>query len=144
MGYSTWVRFCDPVDPRDIWRAVRVLVEAPDNYRWRCYAPGGDMGRDGCWFAEPEQGANSLACMYYGPEGSLLDDSEYSDPADGWQPSQIPPAGYVEVHMSAGYSCTDDLIRRAHLLVAAIGVQAAIRDDFTAEWTTVHPELINK
>lgn len=143
MGYSAHIRFTAPVDPRAVWAAVRAIVKAPDNYRWRCYAPGSEMGRDGCWFAEAGQGANSLACMYYGPEGATLDDSEYHNPEDDWAPAQIPPPGYVEAHMSAGYSYTRELIEQAHQLVALVGIPAVIRDDFDGTWTTVQPALVN-
>lgn len=143
MGYTAYVRFTEPVDPRAVWRAVRAIVDAPDSYAWECYAPGGSMGRDGCWFAHPDQGAHMLACMYYGPEGSALDDSEYTNEPEDWAPSQIPPAGYVEVHLAAGYSITDEIIERARRLITVMGVAAAIRDDFDGTWKTVLPELVS-
>lgn len=144
MGYTAYVRFTAPVDPRAVWAAVRAIVEAPDNYSWECYAPGGQMGRDGCWFAKPDQGARSLAWMYYGPEGAPLDDSEYTDDPQDWAPAQIPPAGYVEVHLDTRYAYTDEVIAQAQTLVALVGVAAAIRDDFDGTWTTVQPALVNK
>lgn len=137
MGYEAHVRFTEPVDPRVVWEAVRTVVEAPNDYAWARYAPGGQMGTNGCWFAEPEQGAKALACMYYGAEGSPLDDTEYNDPDDDWAPAQIPPAGYVEAHIWASYRYTSELVERAHRLAALVGVPAAIRDDFTGCWKPI-------
>jgi hypothetical protein len=138
MGHTATIRFIDPVDPRTIWDTVLQIVEAPADYEWTRYAPGGEMGRDGCWFAKPEQGANSLAWMYYGPEGATLDDSEYTDyPSDDWAPEQIPPAGYVQVHLDTRYTYTDENIARAQALIGIVGQRAAMKDDFTGEWTII-------
>jgi hypothetical protein len=137
MGYTAAIRFTAPVDPRDVWAAAQQAIHAPLDFQWRRYAAGADMNPNARWNAEPEQGANALASMDYMPEGALLDDSEYTADPDDYGPAQIPPPGYVEVHLNTGYSATEECIAAALDIVGRIGVRAAIRDDFTGEWSMV-------
>ena len=131
MSMTTAVRFCEPIDPRQVWDTVRSVIDAPAGWQWRRYPPGSrGMGPNAAWFAESGQGAAALAVMYYGAEGAALDDD------DDLPPEQTPPVGYVDVHLING-----DRNRHPDMLAALTRwtpVPVAIRDDYTGHWSAVH------
>ena len=93
MTLTTKVRFLAPIDPRLVWAKVAELVNAPDDYRW-CHRGANDdvihAPNPSIW-AEPEQGADAWARLYYGHEGSLLieDDPPSHIPEALWPPAYV-------------------------------------------------------
>jgi hypothetical protein len=93
MTYTSRVRYLDPVDPRKIWEIGRRLVLAPADYtvfKYRDY-----------WIADSEQGAWAMLIMYFGPEGTMID-NRFNEAPDA----------YVELVFD---SCTSmDGVQRIH------------------------------
>lgn len=144
MSLDTHIRFLQPVDPRLVWEVMRRVIEAPAGYIWDRH-PAHDAN-DPVWkysdnavwisngYAMHEAGIydTSLvaATMYYGAEGSMLDDSEYDE---GFPAAQIPPPAYVHIHFCNGHRDRHDEL--AHRLIAEVGIPAALERDCEGTWT---------
>ena len=139
----TTIRILDPVDPRRVWDALRTIIEAEVGYEWIRYPPGSEsFGGNGAWYANSDGlwysdvpgvgvdpiGAAALAIMHYGGEGSALNDTEYAD-FPNWE---IPPPGFVEVHLLNGDHDRHDEF--ADKLTAWAGGTTAECDHYTGRW----------
>lgn len=126
MGHTAAIRFTQPVDPRTVWEASRIAVNAPADWTHHGLPDDypADLVTNLLWQADP-CGADALVTMFYRTEGAQLDTE-----GDG-------PAGYVEIHLDTRYVHTDKNIERAIAIASAVGVPAAIRDDFTLTWSTL-------
>lgn len=126
MGHTATIRFTQPVDPRAVWEAARIIVNAPAD--WTHHGLPDDYPAEAVTNllrqADP-CGADALVTMFYRPEGAQLDTE-----GDG-------PAGYVEIHLNTRYSYTDENIARGIELARKVGIPAVMRDDFTGEWSAV-------
>ena len=140
---TTSIRILEPVDPRQVWAAVRAIIEAPADYQWLRFAPGtegiGPNGvwvgnSDGLWYSDiPGVGIDPIggaaaAVMFYGGEGSVLDDSECAD-FPQWE---TPPPAYVELVLYNGERDRHDEF--AEKLIAWAGGSAAELDHYTGRW----------
>ena len=103
MTMTTHVRFLDPVDPRLVWEQAKRIVNAPEPFEVDHISAGQPSFEGAGWInenaelrAHPGQGADALIWLEYGPEGSLLNDSEYE--------KDRPPAAFVEVCFDQPYS----------------------------------------
>lgn len=133
MSLDTYIRFLEPVDPRTVWAAMREVIEAPSNYTWDRYPAQQDMSKlfapNPTWFAPGGQGAQTLAAMSYGAEGSLLDDREWDEPD---LRNEAPPPAYVVVSFTNGDRNRHDEF--AHALIHRVGVPAAVRAWYASPW----------
>lgn len=162
MSLDTHIRFLQPVDPRLVWEVMRRVIEAPAGYIWDRH-PAHDAN-DPVWkysdnavwisngYAMHEAGIydTSLvaAAMYYGAEGSMLDDSEYhgedavvnmtTGETSPVPASHIPPPGYVDINFCNGQR--DRHAELAHRLITELGVLAALRMDYEGTWTVLPPQ----
>lgn len=161
MSLDTHIRFLQPVDPRLAWAVMRRVIEAPAEYMWdRHPAKQAPLYSDNPWwlsngYAMHQAGIYDTsivaAAMYYGAEGSMLDDSEYQGDdavvsmATGEYspvpPDQIPPPGYVDINFCNGQR--DRHAELAHRLITELGIPTAVRMDYEGTWThmPLHPTL---
>lgn len=114
MTMTTHIRFLDPIDPREVWEMAKVLVNAPKDFEVK-YKAANTPWWEGCKHVDlnaeiramPDQGADALIWLEYGPEGSLLR-SDWDD-EDG--EDDRPPA-YVELFLDTPYSCSQGSHRK--------------------------------
>lgn len=144
MSLTTTIRFLDPIDPRAVWSAMATIIEAPAGYWWHTTGKDEwlrDIYRDiPTWFAEPGQGAKALASMHYGPEGSLVDDTEWSDP--GYHPNQVPPPAYVEIRLTNGIRERHDEFAGNLITWAKWNGVRAVRDyEYSDGWASYQQQL---
>ena len=131
MTFTTRIRFTEPVDPRAVWGKVAALVNAPDGYRWTHRGANDDVihAPNPSLWADPDQGADAWARLYYGHEGSLLIEDD-----DG---VRCPPA-YVEVALDTGIDEHGEYARLHHGYVRAITAWSSVpvvwRDDRHDAW----------
>jgi hypothetical protein len=136
MSLDTTIRFLTPVDPRAVWTAMSAIIEAPADYTWERYPYNPNMGSlfapNPTWNACSGQGAQAVATMIYGAEGSLLNDDEY----EGVPAGQLPPPAYVELTLTNG--AKDRHPEFLEKIIAWAGAPVAVQDDYAGTWQ-VHP-----
>jgi hypothetical protein len=137
MGHTAAIRFTQPIDPRIVWEAARIAVNAPEGWTWHGLPPEvADWNARHGVCSQLRQsdpcGATALVTMFYTPEGALLDDSDWED-----DPCR-PPAAYIQVDLDTRWERADANIEAAYAIIKAVGVPAAITECVgNSEWIEV-------